>query len=204
MANIHIISPFSRPHIFSQLQDVLRPFNLTWHLITHLDWRPTSLENAEPWVKWHAYTPPADSFDVCYDKCNWALRNIAWPTDCWVSMLGDDDGLPPDFYEKLGLDHVDADTDVVVSSVHYYFAPHGHVQLPACKENCRVSKIGLECLFFRGRILPELTYSMKSHAADGLMAEHVVKKYKCEFRPDAWAEYNRFHPNFDWLNRRGL
>lgn len=187
---IHIITPFSRLHLWQELCDHLRPFDVQWHPIGSIAAPPLAALVSDQDRSWISPCTFDDfgCFDACYAKLNfWLETNEIHPNDYYVFMC-DDDGYTLNFFNQLRQCTHEVVWVTVLGRVFF--------QNPA-STNCRVGASGLRSYCVRGSVLEHLRFNSERHDADGLMAEtlhtRIPHAYQ-SFRPDMIVLYNYFEP----------
>jgi len=218
---IHIVTAFSRVHLFSTLIEMLRPFNIEWNLIvsSEIKEKVYKINTNNNWVNIINYTPP-DNWDKCYSKFNYFIKNENIVEDDYYIILNDDDALESNVIDEI---RKMKDEIVVLSMkrgdnslakflktlklrVLYYIKrnynlniplemfPHSTSTLYASPDNMKIGHIGPEQIIYKGKIFKTLQFKNTS-CADGMMAENIFKNYKkITYRPDLFVLFNYYEP----------
>lgn len=198
MANAHLYTPVSRPHLLPHLACLLRPQGITWHLLCHEPLPPTFA--IEPWMQ-VVDLPPIDGLhNCCYSKLNraWLFDDLG--DDDWVNVLCDDDGIPADFYARLCLDDVPADVDALFVPVTFREGNSLFTRL-AFPGSMVPGYCGIEQPIVRWRVIADnpKPYCMERILdADGLWGEFLARNYHCDYRNTPSAHYNEYQAGREW------
>lgn len=189
MADINILTPFSRKENKQLLTDHLRSFDIDWYPIIHED-----IEFNEDWT-YPFRVPLPEGVDPCYYKVNYFLDNHCLMPDEYYGVLCDDDFYEKDFFRKLN-EHL-GPTVLIVSmkrGLHERKEQgkliHPISTLTASVDNMRLEHIGIEQMFIKGWLLKKLRF-LNFSGADGYMAEFLAKHIKdIKYIPDAYVLFN--------------
>lgn len=192
---IHVITPVSRPHLLPHLATLICPQAVTWHLLFSTQWTIPQCNGGHSNVRFWC-VPPEPLTDACYSKINKGLDLIDMAPDDWVHVLGDDDGIAPDFYQRCQLDTYSADTDVVFVPVRWLKV---HTR-PVTRDNIAVGYVGLQQPIVRARVKRANPYDPMSTSADGLHAVALNNACRCAFRTDPEIRYNEYENKHEWAN----
>jgi hypothetical protein len=192
---IHVITPVSRPHLLPHLASIICPQLVTWHLLFSTQWTIPQCNGGHNNVHFY-HTPPAPKTDACYSKLNQGMQLIDVARDDWVHVLGDDDGIDPDFYSRLELDTYAPDVDVVFVPVRWLKV---HTR-PVTRDNIAVGYIGLQQPIARAWVKLMHPYEEENTSADGLHAVALRDKCQCAFRTSPEIRYNEYEQGREWAN----
>ncbi len=183
---IHVITPFSRAHLwYSQVEQLLTK-NVQWHPIVVADALIPDYAQLH-WIHPHLVTfTEKDVFDICYAKLQHWLDTAQIIDDDYYVFMCDDDGYTPNFFDQLR----SCSADVVWVTVY----GRTIVQNPS-PPNLRVGSCGLRSYCVKGRVAKQMRFDQTQRCADGLMAMWLHANVDSQaWRPDMIVLYNYFEP----------
>lgn len=191
---IHTFIPVTRPALASRLIDDCIRQGATAHAILSI---PGQLLAARPGLVlyWYDQTrPQSPAVDMCYAKLNLAIKHAKMASDDWVHCLGDDDGLPENFYGDC---HLDSQPD----SVACVFVPvrwNRCFSRPVCHDNIAVGYMGLQQPIVRAWVKQANPYLQACTSADGYHGVWLRNNVLCRYRSQPEVYYNQFEAGKEW------
>jgi hypothetical protein len=193
----HIVTPFSRPENFNRLRDMLKPFDVDWHLL--IDDPPTfELHYDETWI--HKYLipktdPPWKMWRRCI-QCFVEAPGI-FDDDRYL-ILADDCFYEPDFFAKIDKHPGEL---VICSMKRGDNTPagasperaHGTDTLVAAPENMHPCGVSAEQIILSGKLFRRINLIVAT-ASDGYMIEAMVNDHVAEYAPEAFVWFNYLEP----------
>jgi hypothetical protein len=187
---IHIVMPFSRPHLMKQIIKNYKDSGIILHPIQH-----ENLEWKEDWIQPIQYEVH-ECFDICYDKLNFFKKEFSIIDDDYYWVSGDDDKIDSDLIEKVKkMDH-----DVIVVSLNT------GTDVPTEGSNCNIGilwavpenmkrwRLGLSQIIMKGKFFKEAMYKEDTHVGDGEMAAYVKEHYDVHYEPELFVKHNYYQP----------
>ena len=191
---IHIVTPFSRPHLLDFLVEHLRPLGSVWHPLYH----EKVAFPEETWIQpMHTPIELKEGQDACYTKLNRFLDSSdIVDTDYYVFLCDDDAYAGPGWITKLR-QHTE---NVVFCSMlrgqrRVPTSTHGEWPLIAAPQNIQVGCCGLESIACKGRVLKCNRFPEFNSVADGLFNMAMFLQYGAAFEPNEFVRFNYNEPN---------
>ena len=196
MANIHVVTPFSRGHLKETLLAAYKPMGVIFHPITTED-QPRFFEESE-WVK-PFVMPPCPHTAFANYKVNGFIKQADICAGDFYVWMNDDDMMDAVVADKIR----DMPDDLVyVSMKRGYHSPpvsnpisnHPTYTLYACPENVKLCGISAEQMFIRGKIFKALQYHKDHPWADGMMAMALKEIFPIRYEPGLFILFNYYEP----------
>lgn len=199
----NVITPLARFENFSLLVDMLKPLNITWHVIIDEGAEYPKLKYDCPWL--YFYVCPnkgVQFFERCNYAINWFIDTQEIKRNEMYCILNDDDGYEPDFFLKLNAIENIVDTEVVIVSMERgHRIPstaigcraHPPSKLWAVPQNLRVGAVGVEQIILKGEILSKFRIPLLNDG-DGRFIVAVTSEYTPLFAPEINVWFNYFEP----------
>ncbi len=180
----NVITPYSRWGNYRALRDMLKPQNVTWHLMIDEDW--PALSFSESWIKAYHGRPAPPRFFIGHWMLNLFLDHQPIADDEYYILLTDDDYYSPTFFAQLHR----YTSDVVMVSMR-----RSGDLLVADPSNMRVAHVGLEQMVIRGHLLKQ--YRVNGfYEADGDLITRIWSAHaaKFTFAPEVVCYFNFLPP----------
>jgi len=180
----NVITPFSRWGNLRALREMLKPQNVTWHLMIDEDW--PALQFSESWIRAIHGRPPPPRFFIGHWMLNLFLDHQEIHDDEYYILLTDDDYYEAEFFAKLQK----YSADVVMVSMR-----RAGDLLVADPANMRVAYVGLEQMVIRGSLLKQ--YRVNGfYEADGDLITRIWAQHpaKFQFAPEIVCYFNFLPP----------
>lgn len=206
--NIHLVTPFTRHHLFNTLVDAYKSMDILWHIILFQDqWEKfeklcTSYKDCK-WI-FPVIIPMSSKkcnvFDVVAYKVNWFIQHCAIIDEDYYVFAGDDDMFEEGVFDKIKLVNDDI---VVISMKRGHHTPRGlpvinrHPTntLIAHPDNMKTCSVGAQQYFVKGMIFREHPFNEKNHYWDGEMIVHYKESgEQIRYEPTLFALFNYYEP----------
>lgn len=188
----HLVTPFSRPENFDQLRDLLRPFDVEWHLLLD-EPRSFELKYDEPWIhECHFPKPEGAPWQIWRRHINRFCETQTIIDEDRYGILADDCAYEPDFFDKITAHPGDV---VIASMKRGDNTPgtgeraHGTSTLVAAPENMHPCQVSAEQAIMCGRLFRRINLALLP-ASDGYMIEALVNDHGAEYAPEAFVWFN--------------
>lgn len=196
----NVITPLSRYDNIKYLIDALESHDITWHVITDksIDFE---IVFKKDWIK--SYISPTEGklfWERSNNSINWFLNNYNIIDDEYYCFLNDDDSYEYNFFDKLNTFLNSSNGDVVICSMDRgdkipenvkAERRHPNDKIIASPDICKVTKVGLEQIILKGKILKN--YKIPVHVyGDGMLIEQIVKENKTVYAPNINVYFNYF------------
>jgi len=193
---IHVITAFSRWHLYDTLKKMYDIPDVMWHPL--VDKNKVVVDKTQyPEVIEVDNMGEIDGA-YCYRKTNRFIETQKIIDDDYYMFMCDDDALDNGFIDWLKTQTAEI---LVVSCLRGDqtpidgACPHGTSTLIAARQNMCIGNCTWEQLIVKGKILKDLRFDEVNCCADGQMLNEVAMKYQnITFVPDRVIKFNYFQP----------
>jgi hypothetical protein len=186
---IHVVMPFNRKQNLPFYLDAFpRQSGVLWHPICTED---LGLPQAA-WVQ-PMLVGDTGYKDVCYGKIQAFIDQADIVDSDTYCVLCDDDWYETGFFDKIRRYSFDVVVVSLARGQHLPSTPNAHDISTLWAGDMRPCHVGLEQLFYKGRIFRRLRYPDIGHA-DGLIAQHVAAVFPFLCVRNAFVLFNYLEP----------
>ncbi|OPY74913.1 MAG: hypothetical protein A4E65_03690 [Syntrophorhabdus sp. PtaU1.Bin153] len=198
---IHIVTAFSRGHLFDTHVAAYGPMGVIWHPVV-FESEKDIVSSPFPWVRPFIIPDPVRPlgwFDVGYHKKNEFIKGAEIADDDYYMVLDDDDSIEPEAVEALkGMDN----DIVIISMKRGYHIPRDVIPerfypvttLIASPDNVQIGMISNQQYITKGAIFKTLKFDTSEHCADGYVAIDLKERYPIRYEPTLYALFNFYEP----------
>lgn len=203
----HVITPLARFGNIKTLINILKPQQITWHVITDDD-NKHPIHFDEPWI-FHYICPNncTDFWARSNNSINWFIETQDIKKEEYYCVLNDDDGYENNFFHKLQNEIMKASfsnksTDLIITSMKRgYQIPknlplvkqHPINTLLAEPKNMKVCHVGVEQFFIKGKLLKNHRLPITPYG-DGELIMELVNCYETLYLPHLYVLFNYLEP----------